>query len=250
MGGCILGEVIALVSGKGGTGKTSLCAAVATILAQEGRRVLCIDADIGLRNLDIFLGIGQTEALSFQDICAGYYPLRAALVHPRFPCLSFLTAPANGSIEDVSIDRLRRLLQDARQEFDYIFLDGPSGIGPGMAQMVTLADRCILTAVPDPASIRCAERTGQELEKLGVRNVRLVLQRTHPDLMKALDMTIDDVMDAVGLPLLGFVPSDPNFSFAASKAIPFIQFSRKGAVGACQRIAKRIQGLPAPIPTR
>ncbi len=246
----ILGEVIALVSGKGGTGKTALCAAIATTLAQGNRRVLCIDTDVGLRNLDIFLGIPQTDALSFLDICRGYYPLSAALIHPQFSNLSFLTAPANGSIEDVPMENFRALLEQARKQFDFIFLDGPSGIGPGMTMAATLADRCILTTLPDPASIRNAERTGQELEKLGCRNVRLIINQLSPEMLKAMDMTIDDVMDAVGLPLLGFVPTDANICFAAAKGKPYIQFSRRGAIAAYQRISKRIQGLPAPVAVR
>lgn len=246
----ILGEVIAFLSGKGGTGKTSLCAAVATILAQQGRRILCIDGDVGLRNTDIFLGLSQNDALSFLDICRGDYPLSAALVHPQYPCLSFLTAPANGTASDIPLSRFEMLLQQARRQFDFVLLDGPAGIGDGMAAMAKFADRCILVTLPDPASIRNADRAGQELEKLDAKNVKLVVNRVYNDLMKALDMNIDDVMDAVGLPLLGVVPSDPNVNFAASKGKPIIQYSRFGACAAYRRIAKRIQGMPVPVANR
>lgn len=250
MGVYILGEVIAFVSGKGGTGKSSLCAAVATSLAKDGCRVLCIDADVGLRNLDIFLGLSQNNTLSLLDICVGYYPLSAALVHPQFPCLSFLTAPANGSIGDIPLEKLEELLEAARFQFDYILLDGPAGLGEGMQTVVKFCDRCILTTIPDPASIRCAERAGQELEKMGVKNVRLVVNRVYHSLMKALGMDIDDVMDTVGLPLLGIVPSDPDVSFAAAKGKPIIQYSHTGAAAAYKRIAKRIQGKPVPVANR
>lgn len=245
-----MGEIITFVSGKGGTGKTSLCAAIGTMLAKNGKKVLCIDGDVGLRNLDIFLGIPQAEALSFLDICVGYYPLSAAFVHPQFPSLLFLTSPANASIDDIPLDKFTEILEAARWQFDYILLDGPAGIGSAMKAMAKPADLCILTTLPDPASIRCAERAGQELEKLGCKNVRLVVNRVYNDLMKALNMNIDDVMDQVGLPLLGIVPSDPNINFAAAKGKPIIQYSRMGAVSAYKRITQRLQGRPVPVANR
>lgn len=250
MGVCVLSQVIAFVSGKGGTGKTSLCAAVATILSKQGHRVLCIDGDVGLRNLDIFLGLSQQNVLSFSDICRGDYPLSAAFVHPGFPNLSFLTAPANGSADELSQPSFEELLAQARSWFDFILLDGPAGLGQGMAAIATAADRCILTALPDPASIRCAERTGQELEKLGCKKVHLVVNRVYRDLLKALGMNIDDVMDEVGLPLLGIIPTDPNISIAAAKGKPLVQYSHLGAVPAYKRIAKRLQGQPVPVANR
>lgn len=243
-----MGEVIAFVSGKGGTGKSALCAAIATILAQDGHRVLCIDGDAGLRNLDIFLGIAQSEALSFLDICRGDYPLSAAYVHPAFPCLSFLTAPANGSA--IPLPEFSRLLSRAQADFDYVLLDAPAGLGEGMTAMASNAQRCVVTTLPDPASIRCAQRAGQELEKLGCANIRLIVNRVYRDLLKALAMDIDDIMDTVGLPLLGVVPSDPDISFAAARGKPMIAYSRGGATAACRRIAKRIQGQPVPVANR
>lgn len=244
-----MGEVLTFVSGKGGTGKTALCAALATILAKSGRRVLCIDGDVGLRNLDVFLGLAQTEALSFLEVCRGDYPLSAALVHPKYPCLSFLTAPANGDATHISADLMQHMLCTARQQFEFIFIDGPAGIGPGMSTLAKLADRSVLVTLPDPASIRNAERAAQELEKLGCSS-RLVVNRVYGELLKAMNMNIDDIMDAVGLPLLGVVPSDPNVNFAAAKNLPILQYSRQGACAAYRRIAKRIQGQPVPVSYR
>lgn len=246
----ILGEVIAFVSGKGGTGKSALCAALSCALAQSGRKVLAIDGDVGLRNLDIFLGLAQSDALSFGDICSGYYPFSAALTHPQYPDLSFLTAPANGSFLDLPREKLMQMVENARWQYDFVLLDCPSGIAQGVATLAQSADRCILVTTADPAAIRCAERTGQELEKLGCREVRLLLNRLQQAHLKAMHMTIDDVMDTVGLPLLGFVPEDENLSLAAVKGKPYLKYSRKGAAVACLRITKRIQGLPSPIAVR
>ncbi len=242
--------MISILSGKGGTGKTALCAGVATHLAASGRRVLCIDADVGLRNLDIFLGLNGVEVLSFLDLCSGNYPLSAIPRLTLYPSLFFLTAPVNCTADEIDPAEFEDFLEKVKAKFDFILIDGPAGMGPGMALAARFADRCILCSLPDPASLRSAERTGQELEKMGQKNVRLVVNRVFPELMKAMNMTIDDVMDAVGLPLLGVVPSDPNVSYAAAVGKPIIKYSHFGAAAAYKRISKRILGLTVPIANR
>ena len=122
LGGDDMGEVIAVLSGKGGTGKTSVCAAVATALSQMGEKVLCIDCDIGLRNLDIALGLSDLAAISFLDVCRGDYPVTMATVHPVFPNLQFLTAPMNCPAADVDYLEFSQMLSKAREQFQYIFL--------------------------------------------------------------------------------------------------------------------------------
>ena len=242
-----LGEVIGFVSGKGGTGKTSLCAGIATILAKSGKRVLCIDGDVGLRNLDVFLGISGEEALSFLDVCNGHYPLSAASVHPQYPNLFFLTAPVNCTVDAIHPQAFQDLLVNAKADYDYLLIDGPAGIGAGMRLVAESADRCILVTLPDPASIRAADRTAQELEKMGAKNVRMVVNRVFNELLKAMGKNIDDLMDDVGLPLLGVVPTDPNISYAAAAGKPLLKYSHFGAVAAYKRITKRILGLNVPI---
>lgn len=243
-----MSEVIAVLSGKGGTGKSALCAGVATAIAASGQRVLCIDGDIGLGNLDIFLGIGENAGLSFLDICRGSYKITAAAVHPSYPKLTYLAAPISNS--DISQAEFRELLRAARPYFDYIFIDGPAGLGYGLELYGPCADKCIIVTLPDPASIRGATRAGQMLELLGVKNVRMVVNRLFGDLLKALNMNIDDIMDATGLPLLGVVPTDPDVSFAAAGGKPILKKKHLGAAAAYKRIAKRIQGLPVPISGR
>lgn len=245
-----MGEVICFLSGKGGTGKSALCAGVATALATSGRRVLCIDGDVGLRSLDIYLGIDRQEALSFFDICSGNYPLSAALVHPQFPCLSFLTAPVNCEVGDIDPLELGQMLRQAKSSYDFVLLDGPAGIGGGMRLMAQSSDRCILVALPDPANLRSADRAAQELEKMGV-STKLVVNRVYKEILKAMGKTIDDVMDEVGLPLLGLVPSDMDVGYAAAAGKPLIRYSRAGgAAAAHRRIARRIQGQSVPISMR
>ena len=246
-----MGELIAVLSGKGGTGKTSLCAGIATALAELGESVLCIDCDIGLRNLDISLGLQDGDALSFREICAGGYSLSQATIHPDFPNLRFLTAPMNCAPEEIDRSCFGDMLRQAREEFSYVFLDAPAGIDTGFKLCASFADRMILVTGSDPASIRDASRAGEVLELMGKDNsVRLIVNRIHPKMFEALNITVDDIMDQAGLPLMGIVPEDPNVILAAASRKPLLRYTKKGAAKACRRIAKRILGLPVPISIR
>ena len=242
-----MGQLIAVLSGKGGTGKTSVCAGVATALAQEGSRVLCIDCDVGLRNLDISLGLSDSAALSFLEICRGDYPLSQLLPHPQFENLFFLTAPMNRSADDIDSEIFYAMLRAVRDQFDYVFLDAPAGVDAGFRLAAKKADRILLVTGPDPAAVRDAGRTGQLLELMGKENVRLVVNRVAPKLVSTMDRTVDDVMDDAGLPLLGVVPEDPNVTLAAAFGKPLLTYTKKGAAAACKRIASRLRGLPVRI---
>ena len=246
-----MGELIAVLSGKGGTGKTSVCAGTATALAASGKRVLCIDCDIGLRNLDISLAMSDSGALSFLDVCSGDYPLSRAAQHPVYPSLHFLTAPLNRTPESIDLDAFGGMLSQARAEYDYVFLDAPAGIDAGFRLAASFADRCILVTGPSPAAIRDAARAGEMLELMGRTNVRLIVNRIRKKMLTTMDLTVDDVMDNTGLPLLGIIPEDLNVTLAAAFSQPLLKFRpRCPAAKACGRIAKRIQGLPVPIKTR
>ena len=246
-----MGELIAVASGKGGTGKTSVAAGVSTALAAAGKRVLCIDCDVGLRNLDISLGLSDHCPLSFLDICEGGYPLSQVTVHPQFPTLHFLTAPMNCPPERINAERFGAFLMTARGAYDYIFLDAPAGVEAGFRLAAAFADRCILVTGPGPAALRDAARTAQVLELMGKENVRLVVNRIQKKLFRAMDTTIDDMMDTAGLPLLGIIPEDPNVTLAATFNHPLLQYKpRSPAAKAYIRISKRIMGLPAPISIR
>ena len=245
-----MGELIAVLSGKGGTGKTSVCAGMATAMAAMGEKVLCIDCDIGLRNLDISLGLTDSAPLSFLEVCSGEYTLSQAMQHPKFPGLSFLTAPVNCKAEDIDGDAFGAMLNQARKEFKYVFLDAPAGVDAGFRLCAQYADRVILVTGADPASVRDAARAGEMLELMGKHNVRLVVNRVNEKMYHTIKITVDDVMDKAGLPLLGIVPEDANVVLAASFEKPLLLYTKKGAAAACRRIAKRIQGLSVTIPLR
>ena len=242
-----MGELIAVLSGKGGTGKTSVCAGLATALADEGARVLCIDCDMGLRNLDISLGVANLSALSFMDILRGNYGLVQSLKHPDYESLFFLTAPLDCSADEVDPELFGRMLRHARQGFDYVFLDAPAGVDAGFQLAARFADRILLVCGPDPASVRDAATAGQHLELMGKNEVRLVVNRVNRKLVRSLAITVDDIMDRTGLPLLGVVPEDVHVTLAAAFQDPLLQYTNRGAAAACRRIARRIQGHRVPI---
>ncbi len=242
-----MGESIAVLSGKGGTGKTSVCAGVATALAEAGAKVLCIDCDIGLRNLDISLGISQLAALSFVDVCQGEYALTQATKHPHYPQLHFLTAPMNCPAQQVDQLAFAAMLRRARESYDYIFLDAPAGIDEGFRLAARFADRVLLVTGSDPAAVRDAARAGELLELMGKMDVRMVVNRVNQKMVSAMALTVDDVMDRAGLPIIGIVPEDANVTLAAAFYTPLLKYTKKGAGAACRRIAKRLQGLSVPV---
>ena len=243
-----MGVVVAVVSGKGGTGKTSVCAGVGIALASSGARVLCVDCDIGLRNLDISLGLSDAGALSFLDVSEGSYALSDAAVHPDYPSLSFLTAPMNRSVEKIDGDAFRDFLRQAKKSFDFIFLDAPAGVDAAFRLVSSAADRFLLVTGSGPAAIRDAARVGELLELMGKTDVRLVVNRVDKSMLSVLKMTIDDIMDSAGLPLIGIVLEDSQVPLAAACSVPVLRFSKRcDAVAAYKNIARRLQGLKEPI---
>ncbi len=242
-----MGEVIAVVSGKGGTGKTSVCAGLATALAEHGEQVLCIDCDIGLRNLDISLGMSQLGTLSFLDVSEGGYPLEQATAHPDYPTLRLLTAPVNCSAEAVRTGAFGELLRNARQSKQYIFLDAPAGIDAGFQLAAKYADRVLLVTGADPASVRDASRAGELLELMGKPEVRIIVNRVSKKMAAAMKLTVDDVMDHTGLPLMGIVPEDEDVTLRAAFGKPLLKKNKTGAAAACRRIALRLLGIRTPV---
>ena len=246
-----MGECIAVLSGKGGTGKTSVCAAVCTAMARDGYKVLAIDCDVGLQNLDISLGMSDAGALSFLDVCRGDYDLSQAAVHPWYSNLCFLTAPANHSAESVDVGAFGRLIAQARKQFDYIFLDAPAGVDAGFRLAARFADRFLVVTGAGPAAIRDAARVSDLLELMGKKNVRLIVNRIDRELLNTVRLTVDDVMDSAGLPLIGIVLEDPNVTLAAAFGKPLLRYARRSsAAKAYRKIASRIQGFHEPVTLR
>ncbi len=242
-----MGTVIVVTSGKGGTGKTSLTGGVASCLAVLGYRVLCVDMDIGLRNLDISLGMTDRALMDFTDVAQGRCPLkRAAAPHGTIPRLYLLTAPLSLPVPGPGTAQMKQFLEDAREQFDYVFLDSPAGLGEGFRLAVAGSDRAIVVSTTDASALRDAQRTVAELTR-SIPRIHLVMNRVRPRLLRKLHTTIDDAMDAAGLPLLGVVPEDPQVLIAANSGLPLIMVSHRGAATAYLNIARRLTGQKVSI---
>lgn len=242
-----MGKILAVVSGKGGVGKTTLCACLAACLAQAGQRVLCIDADIGLRNLDLSLGLGEEPAVPFTAVMRGEYPLSCAAVHPRLPELRFLTAPVTEAAEEIDRAQFGCLLEQVRQDYDWCLIDAPAGIGAGFRLAVEFADLALVVTGGEPAALRDGAKAVRRLEESSQAEARLVVNRVRRRIFQRTRSTVDDCMDAVGLPLLGIVPEDEAVTLAAAGGKALTRLKKNGAVHACRNIADRLLGKKQPL---
>ncbi len=242
-----MGDVLVVTSGKGGTGKTTLCAGIASCLAAMGQRVLAIDCDIGLSNLDIALGMTDCATISFLDVMMENHYLADAPEHPSIPGLQLLTAPSKtraGLVDDIIFGRL---IEEAAESYDWVLLDAPAGIGFGFDLAAAYATRAILVATADPGSLRDAQHTAGLLVDHGIDPIHLVVNRVTRRLLGSIRSTVDDMMDHVGLPLLGLIPEDQAVPVAAARGNALVLRSRKGAAMACLHISRRLLGMEAPL---
>ncbi len=243
-----MGQVIAVVSGKGGTGKTALTALIGVALASLGKRTLLLDCDVGLRDLDLALGMSDRVLMDFSDVVAGRAALEAAAVaHPRVEGLSLLTAPVTTEASLADPDGMRALLDDIRHRFDYCIIDGGAGLGESFRLATAHADRVVVVTTTEPSCLRDAQRTVMELREVPDGRVHLVVNRLRRRLLRSLRANIDDAMDAAGLPLLGVVPEDEDLStlLAKGKADSFGYYSP--ARRAARNIARRLCGERVPL---
>lgn len=241
-----MGNVIVITSGKGGTGKTSLTGGLGAALARKGHSVLCIDADIGLRNLDITLGMTDAALMDFSDVVAGRCELaRAVAPHPTVSNLYLLTAPLTLEEDFAGEEGFRAMLEQAREAYDYVLIDSPAGLGEGFRLATCGADRAIVVAVSDPSSLRDAQRVVTRLSSM--KTIHLVVNRVRGRLLRRMNLTIDDAMDTAGLPLLGLVPEDAQVLLAAGSGKLLAQTSQRGAAAAFGNIARRLNGEDVPL---
>ena len=241
------GQCIAVVSGKGGTGKTSLAAGVGAALALSGSRVLCLDCDVGLRNLDLTLGLSDRTLMDFSDVARGRCSLdMAAVEHPKVPGLFLLTAPVRMRGSPVTAEQMAQLLREVRTRYDFCLLDAPAGLGYGFQLATCDADRCIVVTTADATSLRDAQRAVTKL--MGqIEDIHLVVNRVEPRMIGKLRTTIDVAMDTAGLPLLGMVPEDPQVLLCANQGTPLILRASRGAAIAYLNIARRLLGQRVPL---
>lgn len=242
------GTCIAVVSGKGGTGKTSFTAGVGSALAIQGKRTLCLDCDIGLRNLDLALGLSDRALMDFTDVAQKRCSLDSAVVaHPKIKNLYLLTAPARSRTPPVLPEQMRALLDEIRQRFDYCLLDAPAGLGSGFRLAVCGADRAVVVTTADASSLRDAQHTVMELDRFPRGSLHVVVNRVRRKMLRDMHATIDDAIDTAGLPLLGVIPEDDQLPLALNRGIPLLLASDALAATAYRNIAKRIIGIRVPL---
>ena len=244
-----MGQCIAVVSGKGGTGKTSFTAGVGEALALSGRRVLCLDCDVGLRNLDLALGLSDRALMDFSDVAQGRCSLESAVVeHPRLPGLFLLTAPVRTRGRPVTETQMADLLAEVRKRYDFCLLDAPAGLGTGFLLATGAADRAVVVTTTDPSSLRDAQHTVMELDRFGSGKLHLVVNRVRKKLLRSMHATIDDAIDKAGLPLIGVVPEDDALLISLNRGTPLLlDNSQSPAALAYRNIAARLQGGRAPL---
>lgn len=238
-----MGTVIAVTSGKGGTGKTTLSGGLGSCLAALGHRTLCIDCDVGLKNLDLVLGITDISFMNFEDVIAGRVSLQdGAVLHPQIENLFFLTAPSELAPESIDSEKMLKFLRQVREEFEYCIIDGPAGVGAGFRLAAKNADMAIIVCNGDGMSLRDGQKTAMELNKLGVLDVKLVLNRVRRKLLAEIQANADDMIDIVGAQLLGIIPDEEGIMKAGCTETPVILTDNKNAREPFLRIARRITG--------
>jgi septum site-determining protein MinD len=244
-----MGEVIVITSGKGGVGKTTTSANLGCGLAIAGKNVVLIDADIGLRNLDVVMGLENRIVYDLVDVVEGKCRLKQALIKDkRYPNMFLLAAAQTKDKTAVSPEQMMKLCEALREEHDYIIIDCPAGIEQGFKNAIAGADRAIVVATPEVSSVRDADRIVGLLEASEIKNIRLILNRLRPDMIRRGEMmTIDDVVDILAIEVLGLVPDDESIVIATNRGEPAVADNNSRAGQAFRNITQRILGNEVPF---
>lgn len=219
-----MSEVIVVTSGKGGVGKTTTSANVGTGLAKLNKKVVLIDTDIGLRNLDVVMGLENRIVYNLVDVVEGNCRAKQAMIKDkRYPNLYLLPSAQTRDKASVTPEQMITLVDELKQEFDYIILDCPAGIEQGFKNAVAGADRAIVVTTPEVSAIRDADRIIGLLEANSMNKVDLIVNRIRMDMVKKGDMmSIDDVVDILAIDLIGAVPDDENIVISSNQGEPLV----------------------------
>jgi septum site-determining protein MinD len=242
-------RILTVTSGKGGVGKTTLTANLSTALAMQGQRVVAIDADIGLRNLDVVMGLENRIVYDLVDVVEGRCRLRQAMVRDkRLSELYLLPAAQTRDKDAINPDQMTELCNGLRPDFDFIILDSPAGIEQGFRNAVSPADEVIIVTTPEMSAVRDADRIIGLLEASEKEAMSLVINRLRPEMIRREDMlNIDDVLDVLAIDLLGIVPEDERIIISTNKGHPLAIDNHSLAGQAFTNIASRIMGQDVPF---
>jgi septum site-determining protein MinD len=241
--------VVTVTSGKGGVGKTTTTANVAVALAQDGLKVVCIDGDIGLRNLDVVMGLENRIVYDLVDVVEGRCRLRQAMIRDkRLPELYLIPAAQTRDKSAVSPSDMVRLCDDLRQDFDWVIIDSPAGIERGFRNSIAPADIVVVVTNPEVSAVRDADRIIGLIEAEEKGPARLVINRLNSNMVKRGDMlNADDVLELLAVELIGIVPEDENVVISTNRGHPIALNGKVKAGQAFNDIARRLRGETVPF---
>ncbi|GAA0077295.1 septum site-determining protein MinD [Clostridium sp. CTA-5] len=246
-----MGESIVITSGKGGVGKTTTTANIGTALAELGKRVVVIDGDTGLRNLDVLLGLENRIVYTIVDVIEGRCRLKQALIKDkRFQNLCLLPTAQTKDKDDISPQEMLKIVNQLKEEFDYVLIDSPAGIEQGFENAVIGADSAVVVVNPEITSVRDADRVIGKLDAKGLEDHKLIINRLNYQMTKNGDMLdISDIIETLSVELLGVVPDDKNITVSTNKGEPIVLEEGSFSGKAFKNIAKRITGEKVEIMT-
>ncbi len=241
--------VITVTSGKGGVGKTTVTVNLAVSLALRGKKVVCIDGDIGLRNMDVILGLENRIVYDLVDAVEGRCRIKQAMIHDkRLPELYLIPASQTRDKDAVSPEQMIQLCNDLRHDFDYILIDSPAGIEQGFKNAIAPADKVLVVTNPEVSAVRDADRIIGLIEAEGKGPGQLVLNRINKAMVDRGDMmNQDDVIELLAIEMIGLIPEDGNVVISTNRGTP-IAFDEKSQAGAAFRnLAARVDGENVPF---
>ena len=239
-----MGEVIVITSGKGGVGKTTTTANLGSALAMAGKKVALIDTDIGLRNLDVVMGLENRIVYDLVDVIEEKCKLRQALIKDkRFQELFLLPAAQTRDKNAINEEQMRKLIDELKQDFDYILIDCPAGIEQGFKNAIAGANRALVVTTAEISAIRDADRIIGLLEASEIKNPELIVNRLRTSMVRKGEMMdVDDIVDLLSIDLIGVVPDDENIITQTNKGEPVVSNKRAPSGRAYIEISRRLLG--------
>ncbi|HHV39747.1 MAG TPA: septum site-determining protein MinD [Tepidimicrobium sp.] len=239
-----MGKAIVITSGKGGVGKTTTTANIGTGLAILGNKVVVVDTDIGLRNLDVVMGLENRIVYDIVDVVEKTCRLRQGLIRDkRYDGLFLLPAAQTKDKTSINPEQMLELINDLKAEFDYIIIDSPAGIEQGFQNSIAGADEAYIVTTPEISAVRDADRVIGLLEAKGLNNPKLIINRIRHDMVKRGDMmNVEDIIDILAVDLIGVIPDDEAIVISTNKGEPVVVEDEPLSAKAFKNICKRIVG--------